>query len=1841
MKKHSIDQRHFRKSRWKSLVRMLSCIVVFCTVYALILPAVTLEARSFCGSEEHRHSKECYTEEFSCSLQQHLHEDACYDEEGNLLCTEQEHEHSNDCFIRHRNCSLEEHEHTLKCYSDPQADIESVSEWSRSLPEMHADTSPRNRIIQTAESQTGQKESSRNYLVINETETKGISRYGQWDGEPYEDWSGAFVRFVLVHAQIPDDSLHIVSAVYEAPKKLYDWAEDLYRSGALHKAEEGQPGDVLFLYDQENCLKAGILVRKDEETITAVIGDWNDEVRRETFSIHEDRLYAVLKTVEDKEEDLSSTSESTQSSIPEHETAQNQQLDLSEENTESKEEEETPARQSSQSSSDPDKETQSDNQSAVSSSTSKKEGTEDPDSEKTAVSIKPEEKEKQEDPDQAVHIQETEGSRTPQTGDVQNRDESDSEKEDSIDEEANAEKKDELEPPQEQLQDHEISEEDSKENSASADYTYFKEAQAEDGTLISASWKEGTFENDEEVIFQVRKAQLSEQQSEQLESHLDKEKNYILKSYDIGFYTAGEFLENESIEPALPVRITVRFTKTEAQEDTGLAAGIFHFSDSGEIEELRKASAQEDAVSLPELEKTSAILLQDSDQAQFIHDDFSLYTIAYRTISDWKRCTQLSDIQTALNEGQRHIQLDNDLYDLRATINITSSNSSKDNPVVIDLNGHAMMRQGTNNHGSMINIFDGGYALICNQCDTVESPGNAAIRWTSHNGEKPHSIGYMNEDGKYIQKTNVGVIAAGNTGDAVISMYKNAGGLVLEGGVAIINEGTGPGLYADGKTTVEMNESYICYCKGSGAALHFGASLILNDGAVISCNSSNDAGGGIYADSTSTAENTTGQKASSSVILNAGSLVSGNTAEIGGGICIGNNKEFCDKESHETTGMETAGNPSCSVLHMNGGTIVGNTASKYEGGGIALRFNSGARGILYGGKIIQNKTSNTGYTKTVRNSNGQEREIRGAKDWGGGGVFASQGTFLWMPEGADITGNTADGLGGGVTGCSTGKIIIDSSLNIYNNTANGREDATTKGSDKQKDEQYLTDYAYKYKKGQYWKGADIFGAEITQVTGPESAVYKGLAGDQEVEASNGATIRSDDWLVLENTNKQGSSPAHSLMISGNTSTTHGGGVLINGWLITGPNQRIMTGDDIGLTARKKLQDLSGNDVDAVSNDTLFQFILSRDEAGSEIEAEGSVHGSGPILFNRRLTINPTDCLNLGPTDAVPGQFQISYYLKETKNEDVSQIFFDESIYRLDLQVNQKSSQTVQMPLTWNEETQSYESSSVEIVEYGIESMKVYRKDPAHNSFTYLQNVEISTSNSIKQADISSLSSQATFLNILSSKRNITVEKVWQDGDTDAHSLDTVTVYLKRYSAGSDAQNAQIIKAVTLNSDTYQGTKQLPSGVTGEAAGEGIWSWSAWKDMPVKENGQEWIYTVEEECSNRLYEGIITSSTSTHTNQTQPDVTRLDAWVPASSFEKGKSYLIVSAADDQALDMSAYQNEEYKIWPGNKMKLTRIENARSQNGQSVIAYSTSDTPSLFRLSEFNDGGKMNGLIYDHNNVQGWLYGINDKFGLAMGSSDQYKNSSTKGYQYTQGKLQLLTTNNEWRDITYNSSQSDGDQRGTFGSHNHNGGNTVQLYEKGQVLTSTGSPADPGTMEEKFTITNQLSSELAFALQIEKTDQKDASRKLPGATFQLSQTGSQQPMNFRQEDGVYIPDSTGSPDLVTDAQGVLRIYPLASGTYTLEEIVPPEGYRLPEKVEDRTQTIVLSGEQSDSRLDPQTLTFCLSISNEPVTYSLPETGGPGTAIYTVTGASFMLMSACLYRYRKKQQRKEGVS
>jgi len=48
------------RSVWRKLVRLMACIVVFCTAYALILPAITIEQTYYCGIEDHEHTDDCF-----------------------------------------------------------------------------------------------------------------------------------------------------------------------------------------------------------------------------------------------------------------------------------------------------------------------------------------------------------------------------------------------------------------------------------------------------------------------------------------------------------------------------------------------------------------------------------------------------------------------------------------------------------------------------------------------------------------------------------------------------------------------------------------------------------------------------------------------------------------------------------------------------------------------------------------------------------------------------------------------------------------------------------------------------------------------------------------------------------------------------------------------------------------------------------------------------------------------------------------------------------------------------------------------------------------------------------------------------------------------------------------------------------------------------------------------------------------------------------------------------------------------------------------------------------------------------------------------------------------------------------------------------------------------------------------------------------------------------------------------------------------------------------------------------------------------------------------------------
>ena len=127
---------HQRKNRWYKVVTCLAAVVVFCTTYALILPAITMETK--CDIPEHTHTESCYTQVTTVtkkvpvctaeSLGIHQHTDACYDSEGTLICGYADfviHRHDASCYDENGKlwCPLPEteaHQHTESCYAESE-----------------------------------------------------------------------------------------------------------------------------------------------------------------------------------------------------------------------------------------------------------------------------------------------------------------------------------------------------------------------------------------------------------------------------------------------------------------------------------------------------------------------------------------------------------------------------------------------------------------------------------------------------------------------------------------------------------------------------------------------------------------------------------------------------------------------------------------------------------------------------------------------------------------------------------------------------------------------------------------------------------------------------------------------------------------------------------------------------------------------------------------------------------------------------------------------------------------------------------------------------------------------------------------------------------------------------------------------------------------------------------------------------------------------------------------------------------------------------------------------------------------------------------------------------------------------------------------------------------------------------------------------------------------------------------------------------------------------------------------------------------------------------------------
>ena len=206
---------HARQRRWRSVVAVLSCLVIICTAYILTQPATTMSTDTFCGMDEHTHSDACFEpvlicgeclpashehtsdcyevqEVLACNQElnedgtEHIHTAECYQEEMVLVCPYEnseetvptEHVHSAECYARGELiCQIPEHTHTLQCNSNPNA-VESPEMWTAEIPALTGDAA--RDIVAIAESQLGYTESSENFRVNEDGSISGYTRYGAW-----------------------------------------------------------------------------------------------------------------------------------------------------------------------------------------------------------------------------------------------------------------------------------------------------------------------------------------------------------------------------------------------------------------------------------------------------------------------------------------------------------------------------------------------------------------------------------------------------------------------------------------------------------------------------------------------------------------------------------------------------------------------------------------------------------------------------------------------------------------------------------------------------------------------------------------------------------------------------------------------------------------------------------------------------------------------------------------------------------------------------------------------------------------------------------------------------------------------------------------------------------------------------------------------------------------------------------------------------------------------------------------------------------------------------------------------------------------------------------------------------------------------------------------------------------------------------------------------------------------------------------------------------------------------------------------------------------------------------
>lgn len=273
------DNRIDRQKK-RSAVRIVTVISAFLVagivMWQMILPGVAMQSTPHCGIEEHTHSDACYTEELTCGQEE-----------------TEEHQHTDACYTRTLTCGKEEHVHTDACYSDSTADVENEDTWKQSFANVQSGDDWGENVAAIAVTQIGYQESENNYIVAENNEHKGYTRYGNWAGTEYiyGNWDTTFAEFCIHYAGVPDTAFPMNADINEWIQLLQK--NDLYVGS---DSAEYQPGDLIFLQkkNQETESQIGIIEKTEDKNgktyISVIEGNCENQVRRNEYAADDENI---------------------------------------------------------------------------------------------------------------------------------------------------------------------------------------------------------------------------------------------------------------------------------------------------------------------------------------------------------------------------------------------------------------------------------------------------------------------------------------------------------------------------------------------------------------------------------------------------------------------------------------------------------------------------------------------------------------------------------------------------------------------------------------------------------------------------------------------------------------------------------------------------------------------------------------------------------------------------------------------------------------------------------------------------------------------------------------------------------------------------------------------------------------------------------------------------------------------------------------------------------------------------------------------------------------------------------------------------------------------------------------------------------------------------------------------------------------------------------------------------------------------------------------------------------------------------------------------------------------